>query len=428
MSDIARKGQTSLRRLTFRMLSLIWLLAGLGATYVLSALAEWHTLSSLLHERLFPLFSAMFVCFVVITLLVRYVRRFALVNLWSVVAFLVAIVGAVQIIVYVAVTQAFYPYFYLVFYTSTVGVMSVWVRMIKKIQYLRLALVPFGITAEVESAGHSQLELIRLDRPTVADLPANLNGVVVDTREALSSEWVRFLAACRLKGLRVYQAEELIEGATGRISLSHLSQGLVDDYSGNMTYMIIKRFLDILVVFAASPLALPLMLITALAVRVETPGPVLFIQDRVGQGGKTFRILKFRSMTADSGKRSSQFTVENDKRITRVGAFIRRFRLDEIPQFWNIVIGEMSLIGPRPEQPAFVEKFSTGIPFYDYRHTVKPGITGWSQVTLGYVADEASTRDKLEFDLYYIKHQSFWLDMLIAIKTVKTVLTGFGAR
>ena len=178
----------------------------------------------------------------------------------------------------------------------------------------------------------------------------------------------------------------------------------------------------------SGPLMLLFMFIMALVIKIETPGPVLFIQDRVGQGGKKFRILKLRSMTSGSEHERSQFTTENDKRITRVGALIRRFRLDEIPQIFNILKGEMSLIGPRPEQPEFVRKFGEKIPFYDYRHTVKPGITGWAQVSLGYVADEESTWNKLEYDLYYIKHQSFWLDILIVMKTIGTVLSGFGAR
>jgi UDP-GalNAc:undecaprenyl-phosphate GalNAc-1-phosphate transferase len=428
MSDLVRKGQTSRKRIAFRAMSVMWLLAGFTVSYIIASMAQEGTFNVLNLNIAIDLTLSTFTTFTIITLVVRYVRRFALVNLWAIVAFVVLAFGAIQILIYSALMQIFSPIFHIVFYILTIGTMSIWVRMIKKIQYLRLAYVPFGITEEVVAAGHSQLDLIRIEKPDIAILPGKLNGIVVDTREPLSDEWVRFLAACRLNGLRVYQAEELFEGATGRISLSHLSSGIVDDFSGNMTYQVLKRLLDLLIVVAACPFILLFMIITAIAVRIETPGPALFIQDRVAQGGRKFKILKFRSMTVDSEGRGSQFTGENDKRITRVGWFIRRFRLDEIPQFWNIFKGEMSLIGPRPEQPEFVDKFRDGIPFYDYRHTVKPGITGWAQVTLGYVADEKSTWDKLEYDLYYIKHQSFWLDMLIAMKTVRTVITGFGAR
>jgi UDP-GalNAc:undecaprenyl-phosphate GalNAc-1-phosphate transferase len=170
------------------------------------------------------------------------------------------------------------------------------------------------------------------------------------------------------------------------------------------------------------------MLLTALAVKLESPGPVLFWQERVGAGGKTFRMVKFRSMRTDSEARGARFATDGDDRVTRIGRFLRRSRIDELPQYWNILKGEMSLIGPRPEQVSFVRQFEQEIPFYAYRHLVKPGITGWAQVNQGYAASVHETRGKLEHDLYYIKHFSFWLDALIVFGTIRTVLTGFGAR
>lgn len=428
MSDIVRKGQTSLKHLTFRAVSATWLLCGLLVSYAIASLAEWRMLFYFLEQRFWLLLSTTFISFIVMSLIIRYIRRFALVNLWAIVVFIVVLTGGVQVIVATTIQRQFFPFFYIVFYFGTLIVMLVWVRIIKKVQHLRLAIIPFGMTAEVVEAHHAQLELFQLEEPEIDRLSKNLDGIVVDVREALSGQWLRFLANCRLRGIRVYQAEELFEAITGRISLSHLSQGMVDAFSTSMVYQPIKRALDIICVIITLPITLVVMALTALAIRIESPGKILFVQARIGQGGREFKILKFRSMSVGSERAGSQFTSENDERITHVGAFIRHYRLDEIPQIWNILKGEMSLIGPRPEQPAFVEHFNENITYYDYRHTVKPGITGWAQVSLGYTSDEKTTRDKLEYDLYYIKHQSFWLDLLIVLKTLKTVLTGFGAR
>ena len=174
--------------------------------------------------------------------------------------------------------------------------------------------------------------------------------------------------------------------------------------------------------------ALPLMLLTAIAIRLESAGSVLFVQNRVGQGGREFKIYKFRSMRTDSEQNGAQLAQVGDSRITRVGSFIRKTRLDELPQFFNILKGDMSLIGPRPEQKVFVEQFEKSIPFYQYRHIVKPGLSGWAQVTQGYAGNTDETQVKIEHDFYYIKHFSFSLDVLIMFKTVKIILTGFGAR
>jgi lipopolysaccharide/colanic/teichoic acid biosynthesis glycosyltransferase len=170
------------------------------------------------------------------------------------------------------------------------------------------------------------------------------------------------------------------------------------------------------------------MLITALLIKWESPGPVLFLQERVGQGNRSFFIYKFRSMCHDSEKNGAQFAKNNDMRVTRVGAVIRKLRIDELPQFFNVLKGDMSLIGPRPEQRVFVEKFEKEIPFYSYRHIVRPGISGWAQVMHGYAADTDETKLKIEHDFFYIKNFSLWLDILIIFKTFRTIVTGFGSR
>jgi UDP-GalNAc:undecaprenyl-phosphate GalNAc-1-phosphate transferase len=375
-----------------------------------------------------PLMIGAVAGYVVCATVVRYIRRFALVNLWASVVFVVAVAAVADLLIVGAVTNEYLPVFHGVFYAGTLMAMAVWIRIIKKVQYLRLAMIPAGMTSELAEVDHPQLSLSWIGKLETDHLQDRMDGIVIDTREPLSADWVRFVGQCRLKGLRAYQAEELFEAITGRISLAHLSQGIVDGFSRNITYLPAKRLLDILGAIVTLPITLPLMLLTALAIRVESPGPVLFVQNRIGQGGEPFEMLKFRSMYTDAERHGPRFAVPGDSRITRVGTFIRRFRLDELPQLWNVFKGEMSLIGPRPEQPSFVEEFNEAIPYYAYRHIVKPGLTGWAQVSQGYAADEESTRDKLEYDLYYIKHQSFWLDLIIVLKTLRTIATGFGAR
>lgn len=219
-----------------------------------------------------------------------------------------------------------------------------------------------------------------------------------------------------------------MESLTGRVKINHLSENIFGELLPSALYSGLKRIIETLLVLSLMPLWLPVMLITGIIIKLESEGPMFFIQERVGQGNKDFKVYKLRSMCKDSEKDGAQFAQANDMRITRVGHFIRKTRLDEIPQFINILKGDMSLIGPRPEQRAFVNQFEKEIPFYSYRHVVKPGISGWAQVVHGYAADAEDTKVKIEHDFYYIKHFSLWLDILIVVKTIKTILTGFGAR
>jgi lipopolysaccharide/colanic/teichoic acid biosynthesis glycosyltransferase len=196
-----------------------------------------------------------------------------------------------------------------------------------------------------------------------------------------------------------------------------------------MLYVRVKVVLDWALILLSMPVSLPLIALAALAVRLEGPGPVFYTQERLGRGNKPFNIYKIRSMHYAPGEpASSQFAEVADPRVTRVGRVLRKYRIDELPQFLNILKGEMSLIGPRPEQPDFVAHFDRELPFYSYRHVVKPGITGWAQVRLGYTDDVDQTRKKIEHDFYYIKHCSLFLDVLILFLTVKILFTGFGAR
>jgi lipopolysaccharide/colanic/teichoic acid biosynthesis glycosyltransferase len=247
-----------------------------------------------------------------------------------------------------------------------------------------------------------------------------LNGVVAGYKELLADH--------SMKGMPTYHAGYVYELLTARVLLGASCKASVDVQTRRY-YPYVKRAMDLLLVGASLPITLPIVVLTALAIRLESEGPVLFWQERIGRDGETFQMAKFRSMYyGNSGEEGDVFAAEDDDRTTTVGRVIRTFRIDELPQFWNVLNGEMSLIGPRPEQVGLAKDFNDGIALYEYRHLVRPGITGWAQVLQGYAADEDGTRRKLEHDLYYVKHRSVTLDLLITYLTFKTILTGFGAR
>ncbi|MBM9616079.1 exopolysaccharide biosynthesis polyprenyl glycosylphosphotransferase [Desulfobulbus rhabdoformis] len=190
----------------------------------------------------------------------------------------------------------------------------------------------------------------------------------------------------------------------------------------------IKRMLDIFLALCGLLVSSPISLVTALLIKLESPGPIFYCQERVGEKGEVFSIVKFRSMRQDAEKNGAVWAMKNDNRVTRVGGFIRKVRIDEIPQMWNVLKGEMSFVGPRPERPVFVDQLVEKLPYYSLRHSAKPGITGWAQVCYPYGASEEDALRKLEYDLYYIKHQSIFIDLLIISRTVKTVLFQKGSR
>ncbi|MEH7440153.1 sugar transferase [Neobacillus drentensis] len=190
-------------------------------------------------------------------------------------------------------------------------------------------------------------------------------------------------------------------------------------------YFVFKRVFDILFSIFGLVITAPVILMFGIFIKLETPGPVFFIQERVGLNGKNFNVLKLRSMGIDAEKNGAQWAEKNDPRVTKIGAFIRKTRIDELPQFINVIKGDMSLVGPRPERPIFTEQFNREIPGFIDRLAVKPGLTGWAQVNGGY---EISPKDKLEYDRYYIKNLSITMDIIIILKTVKVCVTGNGAR
>jgi len=243
---------------------------------------------------------------------------------------------------------------------------------------------------------------------------------------------LRQLLDCKLRGIRVMDITSFYEREFGVLKVDNLraswlifsagfDQGLVRD--------MIKRSFDVLVSLVLLGLALPALLIAMLAIYLESGLPVFYRQERVGQGGVTFAMLKLRTMVRDAEQDGRpRWTGAHDARITPVGHFLRRTRIDELPQFFNVLRGDMSFVGPRPERPFFVQHLVEDIPYYDVRHSVKPGVTGWSQVRYHYGASVEDSLAKLQYDLYYVKNHSLFLDLLILVDTMQVVLLGKGAR
>lgn len=285
------------------------------------------------------------------------------------------------------------------------------------------------------SPRYTALRQLRQLSITVLEAPPDTfdwDVVVIDPTKMYGDAWLQWLVHANMAGVSVTTVSSLIERVSGRIPTEVLDGRWAPTvFHGRSPYTFWKRLFDLTVTLLALPLLLPLGGIVALVVLFDGGRPVLFWQERTGKNGTPFRMVKFRSMHHDPKPNGGMLTVTasgGDPRITRVGAFLRKFRLDELPQFWNVLRGEMSIIGPRPEPSVLVEQFLQEIPLYAIRHHVRPGITGWSQVTQGYGQGTDDMREKLRCDAYYIKNLSLALDTRIVFKTVQTVLSGFGAR
>jgi len=241
------------------------------------------------------------------------------------------------------------------------------------------------------------------------------------------------LLDARMEGITVTPHLNFWERETRRLNLASLDPGWLiygDGFHfGSLTNRVLKRLLDILASLTLLVLTLPTLLLAAIAIKLEGKGPVFYRQERVGRRGRTFHIYKFRTMRVDAEQTiGPQWATVKDPRVTRVGSFLRRMRIDELPQIMNVLKGEMSLVGPRPERPTFVESLNAQIPFYNERHAVRPGITGWAQVSYPYGASTEDAREKLSYDLYYIKNFSFVFDLLILLSTARAVFFDDGAR
>ncbi|HYA98455.1 MAG TPA: TIGR03013 family XrtA/PEP-CTERM system glycosyltransferase [Methylomirabilota bacterium] len=258
-----------------------------------------------------------------------------------------------------------------------------------------------------------------------------IDHVVISLLERRGRMPVRQLLHLKFAGVKVEDAHAFYERMTGRIILERLSPSwliLSDGFRKSMLLVWAKRAIDVVVSAFALALCTPLFIITAVAIWLETGSPVLFRQERTGLHGRRFQMLKFRSMRQDAEEAGPQWAAQSDHRITRVGRWIRKYRIDELPQFLNVLRGEMSIVGPRPERPEFVSMLEEQIPFFGLRHSVRPGITGWAQVRYQYGSSVEETVVKLEHDLFYIKHLSIMLDLAVLFETAKVMLSGRGAK
>lgn len=257
--------------------------------------------------------------------------------------------------------------------------------------------------------------------------------IIVDFSEDLlkDSQLVDILLQYKLKGLQFYNYLEFYEMYENKLPISHLSSKWFLENSGFEIYynnfnLRAKRLLDLIFAIIIGICTLPLMLLAAIIVKVESKGPIFFIQERIGEGNKKFNIVKFRSMTTDAEKDGPQWASKNDNRVTRWGKIMRATRIDELPQLWNVLKGEMSFVGPRPEREYFIKQLEKEIPYYNLRHTVKPGLTGWAQVMYPYGASIEDAYRKLQYDLYYIKHHDVIFDIKVLLKTITIVVFGKG--
>lgn len=295
---------------------------------------------------------------------------------------------------------------------------------------LRIAIVLGGDAHPFEA---HNIEWISIEDPATSI--ENFDALTVDLRADLSDEWERRISELALIGVPVYHIKHLRESMTGMVEIEHLAETSYGTLSPPYIYIIAKRVIDTIVAAIVLLLLLPLMVAVAIAIRLDSPGPAIFNQTRIGFGGHPFTVHKFRTMQTvqtrrgtDHDDRNAAMTLTNDVRITRIGRFLRKSRIDELPQLLNILRGEMSLIGPRPEAAVLSSWYETEIPLYRYRHIVMPGVTGWAQINQGHVTNVQDVTTKLHYDFYYIKHLSPWIDVLIALRTFMTMVSGHGAK
>jgi sugar transferase (PEP-CTERM system associated) len=265
----------------------------------------------------------------------------------------------------------------------------------------------------------------------LGSLGTRVDRVIVAIEERRGSMPLHELLDLRYKGFIIDDANALTERLEGKLPLDGLipsSLIFTDGFKIGAGKLLVRRLVSIAISLTALLLCLPFIPFIMLAVRLSSPGPIFFRQTRVGRHGDPFTLVKFRTMRADAEADGAVWATANDSRVTSIGRFLRSSRLDEIPQMWNVLKGDMSFVGPRPERPEFVEWLAKEIPFYELRHMIRPGITGWAQVRYQYGASLEESKRKLEYDLYYVKHLSLGLDLLIMFETVKIIMLGRGAR
>jgi sugar transferase (PEP-CTERM system associated) len=286
-----------------------------------------------------------------------------------------------------------------------------------------------GWTGEGSNSGVTRESLGGILRELATS--GSVDRVIVALKDRRLSMPVTELLELRLQGIRIDDGTSLCERLFGQIEVDELHPSWLifgDGFAPTRSYRIIQPALSVLVALVLSVLTLPLIPIIAILIKISSPGPILYRQQRVGLRGRVFHCYKFRTMRSDAEADSGPtWASDEDPRITKVGKFLRSTRLDEIPQLWNVLRGDMEFVGPRPERPEFIEWLTKEIPYYQIRHTVPPGITGWAQVCYKYGNTVEDSKEKLRYDLYYIKNASLGLDLMILFQTIKTVVLGRGA-
>ncbi|MEM6907579.1 MAG: exopolysaccharide biosynthesis polyprenyl glycosylphosphotransferase [Pseudomonadota bacterium] len=295
-------------------------------------------------------------------------------------------------------------------------------------------IVPGGRSDEIAIGGQYLPSPDMIELESLVEAKRIDGAIVADLHFDHSPGWERLFAKAALAGVPVYHYRQVAEMQSGQVKINHLAENDLGSLIPNVPYMATKRAIDIVGALVLLPFCLLAFLVIGLAIRLDSHGPAFFIQERVGFRGERFRMIKFRTMcerdpiAEEAGQRDDAMTKTDDARITRIGHFLRKTRIDELPQIFNVLNGEMSFIGPRPEAMSLSKWYERELPFYSYRHIVRPGITGWAQVNQGHVVDVADVNAKLRFDFYYVKNISMWLDFLIVLKTVRVILTGSGAK
>ncbi len=305
-----------------------------------------------------------------------------------------------------------------------------------KYQRQLFAIVPQGRARSVSALTSMDWTMLTKSQTKVSELPSGCNAVLADFNSDISEDWQRFLAQCALHGIPVFDYRQVRESLTGKVRIEHISENTLGTLVPNAIYMKLKILVDFVAALVVAVFILPMLVLLAVMVKLSCPGPVLFRQTRIGYRGKPFTCYKFRTMVAqteapdgvDVSSREAAMTKKHDPRITAMGSFLRKTRCDELPQIINILKGEMSWIGPRPEAAVLSTWYEDKLSFYSYRHVVRPGITGWAQVNQGHVVEIEDVDLKLQYDFYYIKNYSPWLDLIILFLTIKTIFTGSGAK
>ena len=324
------------------------------------------------------------------------------------------------------------------------------ILLLLRIDYSRIQFVGSGFLTLLWMAGVAQLRsryLIRnyavMPRSSIADMPVlstcrwldfdevqnrgmRVDAIVADLSADLGEGGLNALADAAIAGVPVLDRRYIVETMTGRTPLGGLTPNEFGALLPSRQYLVVRRLIELALTVLVLPVLLPVLLIVAAIVRLDSPGPVFFVQTRIGRRGQPFRMIKFRTMF--HGADGPSFTAAVDPRVTRVGGFLRQCRLDELPQLFNILRGDMSWVGPRPEAASLEQGYVRDIEHFALRGIVRPGVTGWAQINQGYAHAPDEMRSKLEYDLYYLKHCSLWLDLVIVLRTFAVVLRGTGAR